>query len=131
MVISPYWQTIFGHRHCTQIMASIDRTAYPHFNKRLSDKELSNCYGLNDEEQDFIHRYARNDRGYLVLSVILKTRQRLGYFAALQNVPNQIVTHLSAQLEVDSALRRNISISIVEAWKPTLWPKLRSLPFCI
>ena len=85
-------------------MASIDRTAYPHFNKRLSDKELSNCYGLNDEEQDFIHRYARNDRGYLVLSVILKTRQRLGYFAALQNVPNQIVTHLSAQLEVDSAL---------------------------
>ena len=85
-------------------MASIDRTAYPHFSKRLSDKELSNCYGLNNEEQDFIHRYARNDRGYLVLSVILKTRQQLGYFAALQDVPNQIVTHLSAQLEVDSAL---------------------------
>jgi TnpA family transposase len=85
-------------------MASIDRTAYPHFNKRLSDKELSNCYELNDEEQDFIHRYARNDRGYLVLSVILKTRQQLGYFAALQDVPNQIVIHLSVQLEVDLAL---------------------------
>jgi len=36
-------------------MASIDRTAYPHFSKRLSDKELSNCYGLNNEEQDFIY----------------------------------------------------------------------------
>lgn len=85
-------------------MASIDRTAYPHFNKRLSDKELSKCYELNNEEQDFIHRYARNDRGYLVLSVILKTRQKLGYFAALHNVPVQIVTHLSVQLEVDPAL---------------------------
>jgi len=85
-------------------MASIDRTAYPHFNKRFSARELSNCYELNDEEQNFIHRYARSSRGHLVLSIILKTRQQLGYFAALPDIPNQIVTHLAAQLEVDTAL---------------------------
>ena len=81
-------------------MTSIDRTAYPHLNKQLSDKELSNNYELSDEEQNFIHRYARNDRGYLVLAALLKTRQQLGYFTTLREVPIQIVTYLSKQLEV-------------------------------
>jgi TnpA family transposase len=88
-------------------MTSIDRTAYPRLIKRLSNKELSDCYELNDKELKFIRQYARNDRGYMTIAVILKTRQHLGYFTALKEVPNQIVTHISGQLEVAPTL-----------WKP-------------
>ncbi|MDC9598580.1 hypothetical protein [Xenorhabdus anantnagensis] len=31
-------------------MTSVDRTAYPHFNKPLSQKELASCYTLSDDE---------------------------------------------------------------------------------
>ncbi len=81
-------------------MASIDRTAYPRLNKRLSDKELSACYELDENDQHFIQRNARNSRGYLVLATLLKTRQQLGYFIPLEQVPNQIIAYLSTQLEI-------------------------------
>ena len=85
-------------------MTAIDRTAYPRLIKQLSEKELSDCYELNSNELNFIQRHARNDRGYLVLAVLLKTRQQLGYFTALKEVPMQIVMHLSGQLDVEHSL---------------------------
>lgn len=81
-------------------MASIDRTAYPRFNKRLSDKELSVCYELDENDRHFIQRNARNNRGYLVLATLLKTRQQLGYFVPLEQVPNQIIAFIATQLEI-------------------------------
>ncbi len=81
-------------------MTSIDRTAYPRVNKQLSGKELSACYELDYNEHRFVRRHARNDRGYLVLAVMLKTRQQLGYFVALEKVPGSILDYLAGQLEV-------------------------------
>ncbi len=81
-------------------MTSIDRTAYPQLGKQLSAKELSACYKLDEEDRHFIRRNARNDYGYLVLAVMLKTRQQLGYFIAIEKVPNQIIAYVSAQLKV-------------------------------
>jgi hypothetical protein len=54
-------------------MTPIDRTAYPHLNKPLTEKELAACYTLNEEEHDFIQKYARSQRGQLILAVMLKT----------------------------------------------------------
>ena len=81
-------------------MASLDRTAYPRLGKRLSDEELSACYELSEEEQDFVRRNAHKDNGRLTLAILLKTRQQLGYFPDLAEVPDQIKMHLAKQLEV-------------------------------
>lgn len=85
-------------------MASIDRTAYPVLGKRLSHQELLLCYEIDEPEQKFIKKNARNDRGYLVLAITLKTRQQLGYFPALPDIPNQIITFVSEQLDVTAKL---------------------------
>lgn len=79
-------------------MTSIDRTAYPQLKNPISEELLSGCYDLDDAERRFVRRNARNDRGYLVVAVMLKTRQHLGYFIPLEQAPNQIVVHLSKQL---------------------------------
>lgn len=81
-------------------MTSIDRTAYPHLNKKLSEAELALCYEINDDEKVFIRRHARNDRGYLVLAAMLKTRQQLGYFVSLEKIPKQIILAIAQQLGV-------------------------------
>lgn len=81
-------------------MTSIDRTAYPTLSKTLSEQELSVCYELDDNEERFIRQHARNDRGYLVLAGMLKTRQQLGYFISLEQIPSPIVAYLADQLNV-------------------------------
>ncbi len=81
-------------------MTSIDRTAYPQLNNRLSEKELALCYEINGDEKGFIWRQARNNRGYLVLATILKTRQQLGYFIGLEKIPKQVISHIARQLEL-------------------------------
>ncbi|MBT8125046.1 MAG: Tn3 family transposase [Gammaproteobacteria bacterium] len=81
-------------------MTSIDRTAYPHLNKKLSEQELALCYEIDDDEKVFIRSQARNHRGYLVLAVLLKTHQQLGYFISLEKAPKQIVSIIAQQLSV-------------------------------
>jgi TnpA family transposase len=79
-------------------MASIDRTAYPRLRSQLTDKELEADYALSEDETLFVRRHARGDVGRLSLAVLLKTRQRLGYFVALSDVPNQIRLHVANAL---------------------------------
>lgn len=82
------------------LMTSIDRTAYPHLNKKLSTQELALCYEIDDDEKVFIRRQTRQDRGYLVLGALLKTRQQLGYFVSLEKIPKQIISIIAQQLSV-------------------------------
>ena len=79
-------------------MASIERTAYPRFRTQLAEKELEADYTPNDDEADFVRRNARGDAGRLALAVLLKTRQRLGYFVALAEVPERIRLHVANAL---------------------------------
>lgn len=85
-------------------MASIDRTAYPRFLKQLSEKELSDCYELDNKELDFIRNNTFSDRGYLIMAVILKTRQQLGYFPTLKEIPFQVTSYISKQLNLASTI---------------------------
>lgn len=79
-------------------MASIERTAYPRLGVHLTDKELEADYTLGEGEVAFVRRHARGDVGRLSLAVLLKTRQRLGYFAALSDIPNPIRPHIANAL---------------------------------
>ena len=76
-------------------MASIDRTAYPHLRPLLSAEELQAGYELTEPEQHFIQQKAKGNQQRLTLTILLKTRQQLGYFPALGEVPDQLIDHLA------------------------------------
>jgi hypothetical protein len=86
-------------------MASIERTAYPRLGKRMSNEELRARYELTEQERRFVGRNANGDRQRLTLAILLKTRQQLGYFPSLKEVPGQIVKHLSGQLGFSDQIR--------------------------
>ena len=81
-------------------MTTMDRTAYPRPGERLTREELHARYSLTGKDLAFIHVTARGDAGRLMLAALLKTRQNLGYFPALNDVHADIETHLVSQLKV-------------------------------
>jgi hypothetical protein len=82
-------------------MASIDRTAYPRLRAQLTDAELEADYTLSEDEAAFVRRHARGGVGRLSMAVSLKTRQRLRYFPALTDVPDQVRIHIANGLDLD------------------------------
>ena len=83
-------------------MASIDRTAYPRLPKQLSDEELETQYGPTDEETALTLEESLGASARLTFLVMLKTRQQLGYFPLLGEVPEQIIAFLAAALRLPS-----------------------------
>ena len=83
-------------------MTSISRTAYPTLSKVIVADELSARYGLSAKEQSFVMDNARRDRGRLILAAMLKTRQTLGYFIALNQITHQIIETLASQLSIQN-----------------------------
>ncbi len=80
-------------------MTSIDRTAYPRFANHLSQRELRERYAVTDDEYRFISQMAKGSSGRLTLAIFLKTRQQLGYFPSLSEVPQTIRKHLATLLD--------------------------------
>jgi TnpA family transposase len=76
-------------------MASVDRTAYPRIGKHLSASELNAQYAIDDEETRLVRVSTNGDCQRLTFLVMLKSRQHLGYFPALLDVPDQIVGFLA------------------------------------
>jgi len=97
-------------------MASVDRTAYPHLRPLLSAEELQAGYELTEPEQHFIQQKANGNRQRLTLTILLKTRQQLGYFPALGEVPDQLIDHLARPWGVE----RPMALLDEPRWKPTL-----------
>lgn len=62
-------------------MSSIHETAYPRFKPEITPRELADVYTPTPEEQAFARRQGRTLRGRLGLLVLVKTAQRLGYYA--------------------------------------------------
>ena len=79
-------------------MTAIDRTAYPRPGARLTREELDERYALTDSDFAFVHSTARGEKGRLLLAVLLKVRQDLALFPALDEVHAGTVAHLAAQL---------------------------------
>ena len=86
-------------------MASIERTAYPRLGKRMSNEELRARYELTEQERRFVDTNANGGRQRLTLAILLKTRQQLGYFPSLKEVPGQIVKYLSGKLGFSDQIR--------------------------
>jgi TnpA family transposase len=82
-------------------MASIERTAYPRFNRTPTPHNLHALYTPTDAEIAFAQGAARSRAHQLSLLVLLKAFQRLGYFPTLSEVPTAIVSHVRTCLHVE------------------------------
>jgi hypothetical protein len=82
-------------------MASIERTAYPRFNRTPTPHNLHALYTPTDAEIAFAQGAGRSRAHQLSLLVLLKAFQRLGYFPKLSEVPTAIVSHIRSCLHVE------------------------------
>jgi hypothetical protein len=79
-------------------MTAINRTAYPRLDTRPNHEELDASYTLTEADYAFVRASSRGETGRLVLAMLLKARQNLGYFPALEEVQVDTATHLASQL---------------------------------
>ena len=79
-------------------MASIERTAYPRFKKVVSARELYEAFTPTPGETAWAMEMTRTEGNLLVLAVLLKAFQRLGYFPKLADVPAPVVVHVGRRL---------------------------------
>lgn len=91
-------------------MAAIERTAYPQFRRSPVVRELIRTYTPTDVELAFVIERTRQPGHRLLLMVLLKTFQRLGYFCALDEIPPAVVRHIRGALK----LRAKVKIGDVE-----------------
>jgi len=84
-------------------MASIERTAYPHFSQHLSDQELDARFGPTVEEAELVLRQNNSDEERLTFLVMLKSLQQLGYFPLLDEVPEEVVAFLRTALNLPAS----------------------------
>lgn len=81
-------------------MASIERTAYPRFPQALSNQEFDARFGPTVEDTELMDRERLGDEARLTFLVLLKSRQQLGYFPLLDEVPATVVEFLRRALQL-------------------------------
>jgi hypothetical protein len=85
-------------------MTAIDRTAYPRPGARLTHDELGARYALSETDLAFIRGSARGEMGRLMLAALLKARQDLGYFPALDEIHADTIAHMASQLGLTASV---------------------------
>ncbi len=91
-------------------MSSIYETAYPRFKPNLTERELAEIYTPSTEELNFVYQRARQPEDCLLLLVFIKTGQRLGYFANIADVPNNILIYIANLAEVENFCEKKLCI---------------------
>ena len=81
-------------------MASIERTAYPHFSRVFTAREIQDAYTPTPEEILLARLHVRNNASLLAFLVLLKCFQRLQYFPPLPDVPAPVVDHVRSCLHL-------------------------------
>lgn len=79
-------------------MASIERTAYPRFKKVVSARELHEAFTPTPAEMAWATEATRTEGNLLVLVVLLKAFQRLGYFPKFTEIPAPVVARVGSRL---------------------------------
>lgn len=82
-------------------MASIERTAYPRFKKVVSARELFEAFTPTPDEMAWATDATRTEGNLLLLVVLLKAFQRLGYFPRITEIPSPIAVHVGRRLGLD------------------------------
>lgn len=77
-------------------MASIERTAYPRFPRLITPQDLQRLFSPRPEDLAWVTDFARKADRQLALMVLLKCFEYLRYFVAVEQIPPEIVEHISA-----------------------------------
>ena len=75
-------------------MPSVERTAYPRFNRNLTAQELSRFFTPTEEELALARAEARGERHQLCFLTLLKCFQRLHDFPVLGQIPAAVVEQI-------------------------------------
>jgi len=78
-------------------MALIDRTAYPRLPSSVAERDLVEVFTPAAEEAQWAWTQVIEPQARLVLLVMLKCYQRLGYFPQLGQVPPAVTEHVHAR----------------------------------
>jgi hypothetical protein len=81
-------------------MTSVDRTAYPRFGRVVSGRELADSFTPTDAEASWAQSRTQDRQHQLVLTMLLKSYQRLGYFPKPADVPPVVVRHIQECLGI-------------------------------
>ena len=76
-------------------MPSASDTAYPLLKADPSDQELAALYTPTESELAFVCKHTNQPVQRVGLLLLLKTFQRLGYFASLADIPAPVVRHVA------------------------------------
>ena len=86
-------------------MAAIERTAYPQFRRNPVVRELIRTYTPTEAELAFVVERTRQPGHRLLMMVLLKTFQRLGYFCAIDEIPPAVVRHIRGALKLRAKVK--------------------------
>ncbi|HEY9641541.1 MAG TPA: Tn3 family transposase [Coleofasciculaceae cyanobacterium] len=80
----------------SQIVPTVQDTAYPRLKTNLSQKELDTIYTPTVDELDLAARVTKGRVARLSFLILLKVFQRLGYPVFIAEVPAAIISHIAA-----------------------------------
>jgi TnpA family transposase len=89
-------------------VTSIERTAYPCLTASLTVRELEDAFTPTEGELAWVRARSRTPHPLLVLAVLLKVYQRLGYFPGLDEVPDAVLVHVRESLGLHARLEARI-----------------------
>lgn len=107
-------------------MASVERTAYPRFKRMVSDRELAEFFTATAQDVEWAQSRTRAPGHLFALVVMLKSCGRLGYFPQLEAVPEAIVEHVRAQLDLSGQVALRHDAPRTEP--PATWENVRPAP---
>lgn len=82
-------------------MASIDKTAYPLFSEYfLKNANFNDYFDVSRKELDFVFENSKNSKNNLILLILLKSYQFLGYSVLIEEVPISVQRYIWKQLKI-------------------------------
>jgi len=84
-------------------VALVDRTAYQRLPRAVAARELAEVFTPTGEEVSWARAKTTTDQHCLMLLVLLKCYQRLGYFPRPEQIPAEIAEHVRGCVELTSA----------------------------
>jgi len=113
-------------------MPSISDTAYPRLKISPSAKELEEIYTPSLHELSFAKERTRQAHHCAYLLILLKTFQRIGYFATFTGIPGLIIDHIAKSvglIDVSEQLRAYDTTTIRDRHKPLIREFIGVRPF--
>jgi hypothetical protein len=96
-------------------MPRVEETAYPRLKQTVSPRDLATVYTPTWDEVALANEATTGTRARVCFLVLLKTYQRLGYAAALADVPPAIVEHITRSVNTGTVILDGAALAAYDA----------------